>query len=128
MSTTNNVPLNWYSSMKKKLRKIRIIFDIENLLWKSEIVIFWWLDLERMLICQFFFYEKVLFSTQLSSHLIRKLLKKSLFKPLCYYNHANFSIATCQTCVDLLKNFFYEKVLFSTQLSHHLMRKLLKNS
>ena len=37
MSITNNVPLNRYSSMKKKLRKIRIIFDIENSLWKSEI-------------------------------------------------------------------------------------------
>ena len=25
-----NVLLNWYSSMKKKLRKIRMIFDVEN--------------------------------------------------------------------------------------------------
>ena len=38
--------------MKKKLRKIRIIFDIENWLWKSEIVIFRSLDLERRLIWQ----------------------------------------------------------------------------
>ena len=30
--------------------------------------------------------------------------------------------------VDLQKIYFYEKVLFSTQLSYHLMRKLLKNS
>ena len=29
MPITTNVPLNWYSSMKKN-RKIRIIFDIEN--------------------------------------------------------------------------------------------------
>ena len=35
MSITKNVLLNWYSLMKKKLRKIRIIFDIENWLWKS---------------------------------------------------------------------------------------------
>ena len=28
--------LNWYSSMKKKFRKIRTIFDIEKWLWKSE--------------------------------------------------------------------------------------------
>ena len=34
MSITKNVLLNWYSSMKKKLRKIRTIFDIENWLWK----------------------------------------------------------------------------------------------
>ena len=40
----------------------------------------------------------------------------------------DFSIATCQTYVDLPKLFFYEKVLFSTQLSYHLMRKLLKKS
>ena len=46
MSITKNMPLDWYSSMKKKLRKIRIIFDVENWLWKSEIVIFRLLDLE----------------------------------------------------------------------------------
>ena len=39
-----------------------------------------------------------------------------------------FPIATCQTYIDLPKKCFYEKVLFSTQLSHHLMRELLKNS
>ena len=27
--------LNWYSSMKKKFRKIQMIFDIENWLWMS---------------------------------------------------------------------------------------------
>ena len=40
----------------------------------------------------------------------------------------HFSIATCQTLVDLPKIFFYEKVLFFTQLIPHLMRKLLKHS
>ena len=76
MSTTKTMPLNWYSSMKKKLRKIQIIFDIKNWLWKSEIGIFQSLDLERTLIYHFFpFYEKVLFSTPLSYHLMRKLLK-----------------------------------------------------
>ena len=55
--------LNWYSSMKKKLRKIRIIFDIENWLWKSENVIFRSLDLERTLIWQnSFFMKKCYFS------------------------------------------------------------------
>ena len=39
------MPLKWYSSMKKKIGKIRIIFDIENWLWKSEIGTFWSLDL-----------------------------------------------------------------------------------
>ena len=46
------MPLKWYSSMKKKFGKIRIIFDIENWLWKSEIGTFWSLDLEHMLIYQ----------------------------------------------------------------------------
>ena len=32
---TKNVRLTYYSSMKKKFRKIRMIFDIENSLWKS---------------------------------------------------------------------------------------------
>ena len=77
MSITNYVPLNWYSSMKKIFRKIRIIFDIENWLWKSEIRIFQSPPAKRTLICQKNIYGKVLFFTQLSCHLMRKLLKKS---------------------------------------------------
>ena len=38
--------LKLYSSMKKKFGKLRIIFDIENWLWKSEIGTFWSLDLD----------------------------------------------------------------------------------
>ena len=38
MSITKNVPLKWYSSMKFFFWQIRIIFDLENWLWKSE---FW---------------------------------------------------------------------------------------
>ena len=34
--------LNWYSSMKFFFRKIRMIFDIENSLWKYKIGPFWW--------------------------------------------------------------------------------------
>ena len=41
MSIAKNVLLRWYSSMKKKLRKIRMIFDIEHWLWKSNIGTFW---------------------------------------------------------------------------------------
>ena len=51
------MPLNWYSSVKK-LRKIRIIFDKENRIWKSEIGIFQSLDLEQMLIWQIYFLWK----------------------------------------------------------------------
>ena len=29
MSITKNVPLKWYYSVKKKIKEIRIIFDIE---------------------------------------------------------------------------------------------------
>ena len=46
MPITKYVLLNWSSSMQKKNRKIRIIFDIENSLWKSEIGIFCQLILE----------------------------------------------------------------------------------
>ena len=60
---------------EKNFRKIRIIFDIENWLWKSEIGIFGSLDLEQVLIWQCFFYEQVLFFTKLSFHLMRKLMK-----------------------------------------------------
>ena len=37
MIFTKKVRLNWYSSMKFFFRKIRMIFDIENSLWKSKI-------------------------------------------------------------------------------------------
>ena len=45
--------------MKKKLKKIRVIFDVENWLWKSEIGILWSLDFGRML--KFFFMKKCFF-------------------------------------------------------------------
>ena len=41
MIFTKKVRLNWYSSMKFFFRKIRMIFDIENSLWKSKIGTFW---------------------------------------------------------------------------------------
>ena len=41
MSITKSVPLKSYSSMKIFFRKIWIIFDIENWLWKSEFCHFW---------------------------------------------------------------------------------------
>ena len=41
MYFTKNVVLNWYSSMKKKIRKIRMIFDIENWLWRSDLDTYW---------------------------------------------------------------------------------------
>ena len=46
MPIKTNVPLNWYSSMKKKFRKIQIIFDIENWLWKSNFGTFWHLPIK----------------------------------------------------------------------------------
>ena len=45
MSISTNVLLNWYSSMKKKFRKIPTIFDIENWLWKSNFGTFWQLPI-----------------------------------------------------------------------------------
>ena len=36
-----DVVLNWYFSMKKKFRKIGMIFDIEKWLWKSDLGTFW---------------------------------------------------------------------------------------
>jgi hypothetical protein len=40
-----NVLLNSYSSMKKKIRKIRMIFDVKNWLWKSDFGTFWHLPI-----------------------------------------------------------------------------------
>ena len=41
MLFTKKVRLNWYSSMNFFFGKIRMIFDIENSLWKSKIGTFW---------------------------------------------------------------------------------------
>ena len=41
MLFTKKVRLNWYSSMNFFFIKIRMIFDIENSLWKSKIGTFW---------------------------------------------------------------------------------------
>ena len=38
---TKNVPLNWYFSTKNFFRKIGVIFDVENSLWKSDFGTFW---------------------------------------------------------------------------------------
>ena len=81
MSITKNMPLNWYSSMKKKFRKIRTIFDIENWLWKSEIGIFWSLNLERTLIYQ-----------------------KKFFMKKCYFL-SNKATIWCGSCWKILKSY-----------------------
>ena len=54
--------------------------------------IFQSLDLEWMLIYQNFFYEKVLFFTQLSYHLLCRLLKKS------------YMLSTVETAKPILAN------------------------
>ena len=58
---TKNVLLNSYSSLKKKCRKIRMIFDIENSLWKSNFGTFWGLALQ---ICK----KKIKFVLRLLVH------------------------------------------------------------
>ena len=53
MSVAKNVLLNWYSSMKKKLRTVPMIFDIENWLWKSNFGTFWQLANNFLWVCWF---------------------------------------------------------------------------
>ena len=45
MSISKSVLLNWYFSMEIFFRKIQVIFDVENWLWKSEFCNFWQLSL-----------------------------------------------------------------------------------
>ena len=54
MSVTKIVLLNWYPSTKKELRKIGLIFDIDNWLWKSNFGIFWQLAISAKLKIQSF--------------------------------------------------------------------------
>ena len=59
MSITKIVPLDKTIFLNEKIfRKIQIIFDIANWLWKSEIDNFWLHDLEWVLIYQLFFLWK----------------------------------------------------------------------
>ena len=53
MSTTENMLLNWYFS-RKKLRMIRMIFDIGNWLWKSNFGTYWQLAINPKLKIQWF--------------------------------------------------------------------------
>ena len=57
------MPLNWYSSMQKKIRKIRTIFDIENWLWKWEIGLFsiTWFRADVDLPRKFFIWKSAIF-------------------------------------------------------------------
>ena len=50
---TKNVLQNFYSSMKK-IRKIWIIFNVENWLWKSDFGTFWHLPITPILKIQWF--------------------------------------------------------------------------
>ena len=54
MSIPKNVLLNWYSSMKKKMGKIRMISDMTNWLWKSNFGTFWQLAINPKLKIQQF--------------------------------------------------------------------------
>ena len=66
-----DVLLILYSSMKKKFRKIRTIFDIENWLWKSEIGIFQSMNLERTLIYQNFHPIKLPFNAEAAKKFLK---------------------------------------------------------
>ena len=117
---------------EKKFRKIRIIFDIENWLWKSEIRIFQPPPAKRILICQKnFFYGKVLFSTQLSCHLMRKLLKKSWMVSsvqsrtdirLTHFN--GFSPACVVDCLKCVSKTSSEEALIPGFSCKHIVFKL----
>ena len=54
MWITKNVLLNWYSSMKKKLRRIQMIFDVKNWLWRLNFGTFWHLHITTILKIQSF--------------------------------------------------------------------------
>ena len=41
MTIIRNLLLNWYHSMKKNQKDWKMIFDIENWLWKSDLGTFW---------------------------------------------------------------------------------------
>ena len=87
ISITQNVLLNWYSSMKKKLRKIWMIFDIENWLWNSNIGTFWQLVINPKLKIQSFS-----LSILILSNFVSPIWK--LHNPYCHILHSSSSFNT----------------------------------
>ena len=76
MSITKNMPLSWYSSMKKNIRKIRTNFDMESWLWKSEIGIFRslnFVDLPRIFLmkCAIFHPMKLQFDAEAAEKFLK---------------------------------------------------------
>ena len=57
MTITQNVLINWYASIKK-MRKIPMIFDWQNWLWKSKCGTFWRLVTAPILKIWYFFCER----------------------------------------------------------------------
>ena len=88
MKFSKNMPLNWYSSMKKKSKdsdnfcRRKLTLKVRN----RQFSIAWFranVDLKKKL-----YYVKVLFITHLSSHLICKLLKS--IKCYLWFSDCNF--------------------------------------
>ena len=112
---------------KKKLRKIRIIFDVENWLWKSDnwqFSITWFragVDLPENL-----FNEKVLFFTQSNCHLMCRLLKKPYMSSSVQKTHEEYRAIFCV----LLKssNFKGTILIFFCLLDDFLLFTVIKNN
>ena len=128
MSITESVLLKLFF-YEEKIRKILIIFDIENWLWKWE---FWHF---RQLLLNWLQESKNRHDFSKQSALKIEVFKKC--PKLIFFNekkiekdsdnfwrrkltfkvrNCHFSIAWFRAEVDLTKNLFYEKVLFFTQL------------
>jgi hypothetical protein len=83
--------LNWFSSIKK-MRKIPMIFDIENWLWKSNFSTFWYLLITPILKIQSFPFGMLIFrqkSFQFCILLLENLTTRTAIVLVHSYNRFN---------------------------------------
>ena len=116
MSITKNVPLNWYSSMKKKIEKDsdnfwhkKLTLKVRN--WQFSITWF----RAGVHLPEYSFYEKVLFFTQLSYHLVCKQLKKSymLSNVHCTYYFFWLELISCFIYLSVFISLLRAELFFS---------------
>ena len=125
--------------IEKKMGKIWIIFDIKNWLWNSEIGIFRTLDLERMLIWQFFYLWKSAIFHSFDAEVDEKFLYVIYYLSTFYFNLSSTLIFSAKksllktihliSAVDILQLYtlqFLQYTFFSLWRKFFFLRTVLQ--
>ena len=119
MSITKNMLLSWYSSMKKKLRKLQMIFNIENWLWKSNFGTFW--QLLNTLILQIWWFQWLILS-QKTFLILYLFLENSTTSIAILFTMKLFCLEFLKDfiakVIPLLSLFYLVKILYEKCIAH----------